>query len=239
MKIIFFSDIHGNKYVLPPLLNAIKKEKSDQIIFCGDIFGYYYYQNEIIDCFKKNNFITLLGNHDQYFLDILNENINIDNLINKYGNSYKDIKNKITKENVQFLKKLKPNYEFKADNYNIGVFHGSPDDPLEGRIYPDTKIEQAKNYEHYNYVILGHTHHKMEKKVQSTIILNPGSIGQQRDGKGCSYLILDTKKNKYEFKTIKFAINKLIQDIDIYDQGNSKLKEVLLRKASLKDNYSS
>lgn len=230
MKIIFFSDIHGNKYVLPQFLDAIKKEKPDQVIFCGDIFGYYYYQNEIIDIFKKNNFITLLGNHDQYFLDILKGNADIKYLIERYGNSYKKIQDKITKENIQFIKKLKPYYKFKIDGHNIGVFHGSPDDPLNGRVYPDTKIEQTKEYKKYEYVILGHTHHKMERKIGSTVVLNPGSIGQQRDGKGCSYLILNTNKNKYEFKTIEFNPNKLIKDIEFYDQNNDKLKEVLFRK---------
>lgn len=230
MKIIFFSDIHGNKYALTSFLKECKELKPDLIIFCGDVFGYYYYQNEIIDIFRKNSFITLLGNHDQYFLDILDGNIDSEHLISKYGNSYKDIKHKISDDNVNFIKTLKSKFELEIDGYKIGVFHGSPTDYLNGRIYPDTEINTIKDYTCYDYVILGHTHHKMEKKIGSTIILNPGSIGQQRDGKGCSYLVLDTKTGVYEFKLISFDIDKLIYDIDYYDQGNIKLKEVLFRK---------
>jgi len=229
MKIVFFSDIHGNKYVIPTFLREIKKENPDKIVFCGDIFGYYYYQNEIINFFRNSNFIVLLGNHEQYFLDLLNGLVDMDLLIKKYGNSYCNIQNKISLENVKFIESLKPQYEFKADGCNIAVFHGSPEDNLNGRIYPDTVIKNTEYYSNYDYVVLGHTHHKMERKVGKCIVLNPGSIGQQRDGKGCSYLVLDTASQKYYFKIINFPVEKLIKDIDFYDPENLYLKEVLRR----------
>ncbi|NMH70527.1 metallophosphoesterase family protein [Bacillus sp. RO3] len=230
MKIVFFSDIHGNKYVLPSFLKAMEKENPDYIIFCGDIFGYYYYQNEIINVFRDKKYITLLGNHDQYFLDIVYGHIDQQELIDKYGNSYYNIQSKITKDNISFIKNLKPYYELNLNDCNIGVFHGSPSNPLNGRVYPDTEITDVQEYKKYDYVILGHTHHKMARKLDSTIILNPGSIGQQRDGKGCSYLILDVSSSRYEFKTVDYEIEELIKDINQHDQGNPKLKEVLLRK---------
>lgn len=231
MKIVFFSDIHGNKYVLPQFLIEIKKEKPDSVVFCGDVFGYYYHQNEILNVFRQNKFVTLLGNHDQYFLDVLKNNNISRSLIEKYGNSYKDVKDKISKENIAFLEKLKPFYKFRLKSCKVAVFHGSIEDPLNGRVYPNTEIKNTMEYEEYDYVILGHTHHKMVKKIGTTTILNPGSIGQQRDGKGCSYLILDTDQNKYSFKKVEFPVEKLVKDIDRYDNGNLRLKEVLFRKS--------
>lgn len=229
MKIVFFSDIHGNKYVLPPFLQAIKEENADYVVFCGDIFGYYYHQNKIIDIFRQEGFITLLGNHDQFFLDILVGTADTKSLIEKYGNSYYNIVDRITEENIEFIKNLKPHYELNVEGYKIGIFHGSPDNPLNGRVYPDTEIVETKEYSKYDYVILGHTHHKLVKKIASTIVFNPGSIGQQRDGKGCSYLVLDVENGHYEFKNIDYDISLLIRDIDLIDNGSYKLKEVLLR----------
>mgnify|MGYP001195396067 FL=1 len=69
----------------------------------------------------------------------------------------------------------------------------------------------------------------MERKVGKCVVLNPGSIGQQRDEKGCSYLVLDTALQKYYFKIINFPVEKLIEDIDFYDPENLYLKEVLRR----------
>lgn len=230
MKVIFFSDIHGNKYALDSFLNNIANYKADKVIFCGDIFGYYYHQNDIINKFRNNNISCILGNHDKFFLDIVDGKLDENVLINKYGNTYKGIKDRIAKENIQFLRTLKKHLILKYNNINIGVFHGSPIKELDGRIYPDTEIEDTSKYECYDYVILGHTHHKMVKKIKNTTIINPGSLGQQRDGRGCSYVILDFNLNCFEFKTVEYNIETLVSDIDFFDKGNEKLKEVLFRK---------
>ena len=230
MRLAFFSDIHGNKYVLEPFLKSIEFEKIDQIIFCGDIFGYYYFQNEIMDVFRREGFITLLGNHDQYFLDILAGLVLEEELIDKYGNSYKNIAGRISDVNINYLQLLPRKHEIITENTGIGVFHGSPNDFLNGRVYQDTEIANAELYNKYDFVVLGHTHHKMVRKIGKTLILNPGSIGQQRDGKGCSYLILDTGSGEVAFKIIEYDVTKLIEDINVFDPRNNKLKEALLRK---------
>lgn len=231
MKIVFFSDIHGNKYVLRPFIESLKNDNPENVVFCGDIFGYYYHQNEIIDIFRQETFTVLLGNHDKNFLDIIDGKIDVSKLIHKYGNSYYNIEQRISDQNIEFLRKLKPCYEFQSDNCRIGVFHGSPYDYLMGRVYPDTEIIQEERYSKYDFVILGHTHHKMVRRVGPTTILNPGSIGQQRDGKGCSYLVLNTADKSYQFKTINYDVSKLVKDIELYDSGKDELKEVLFRRA--------
>lgn len=230
MKIAFFSDIHGNIYSFNSFLEDICNININKVIFCGDIFGYYYYCNDIINKIRENNFFSILGNHDKMFLDIIDKKIDEVSLINKYGNSYRNIVNKISISNIQYLRTLNTHFIFKCSNKKIAVFHGSPYNELDGRIYPDTKITNTELYEKYDYVILGHTHHKMVKKTNNTIILNPGSLGQQRDGKGTSYLILDLEKNNFEFRIVRYNVNDLIKDIDLFDYGNNSLKEVLLRK---------
>lgn len=230
MRIAFFSDIHGNKYVVNPFLESIKAEKVDKIIFCGDIFGYYYYQNEIIDMFRQQKFVVLLGNHDKNFLDIIEKRSNAQEFVEKYGNSYADIVKRISKENIAFLRTLKPYYEFQVGLFKIGVFHGSPYDNLCGRVYPDTEIIEKERYIKYDLVVLGHTHHKMVRYMENTLIINPGSIGQQRDGSGCSYVLFDTQDYSVRFNIVDYNIGLLISDIETLDRNNCKLKEVLLRK---------
>ena len=48
MRLIIFSDLHGNSYALDAFLSQIKEEPYDYLVFCGDIFGYYYDQHEIM-----------------------------------------------------------------------------------------------------------------------------------------------------------------------------------------------
>lgn len=231
MKLLFFSDIHGNQYALDEFLKNDQVKNADELIFCGDVFGYYYYQNEILDKFRNMQGLkAVLGNHDKMFLDVIDGKLDVDILVTRYGNTYKHNIEKISKKNIEFLRSLPHKLELNIDGCKIGVFHGSPSDPLNGRIYPDTDIIDIKNYLKYDFVILGHTHHRMVKKVMSTLVINPGSLGQQRDGKGCSALLLDLGNEKYDFITIQYNVNKLIRDVDLFDAGNLKLKEVLLRK---------
>ena len=69
----------------------------------------------------------------------------------------------------------------------------------------------------------------MARVFEDTIFLNPGSLGQQRDGRGCSYLILDTEKRNYTFHVVSYDISELEVNIDFHDPGNSKIKSVLRR----------
>lgn len=235
MKLIFFSDIHGNKYAFEAFLKQIENMRYDKVIFCGDVFGYYYFAEEIVQKMRARHFHCLLGNHDYMLLQAVAgkyDTEQIGNLIKRYGSVYGNIISKISDSTLEFLNKLKPYYEIKLDNANIGVFHGTPDNPLNGRLYPDTEILNQDIYKQYDYVILGHTHHKMVRRVVDTLIINPGSLGQQRDGKGCSYLLLDTVSGKYSFHVVEYNIRLLVEDIERYDDANERLIEVLWRNRS-------
>lgn len=64
-------------------------------------------------------------------------------------------------------------------------------------------------------------------------IVNPGSLGQQRDGKGCSYVIFDTRSCQLEFFSVEYDIASLKKEIDFYENDSDmirKLKEVLERR---------
>lgn len=231
MKICFFSDIHGNIYALNSFIEQSAKQDIDMFIFGGDFFGYYYYADECIGKIKNlPNCKCILGNHDQYFLDVLNGNLPESALIFRYGNSYMQIVSKISNENINFIKSLPSFIKIKADNMTMVFFHGAPDGSLTDRVYPDTDLNLI-NVSGYDVCFLGHTHHKMLRYKNNTMIINPGSAGQQRDGKGTSYVIYDTVRNYCEFYTFQYDVNKLLNDINLYDKNNIRLAEVLLRKA--------
>lgn len=232
MRICFFSDIHGNRYAFDAFLQDIRNENFDKMIFGGDFFGYYYDINYIITKVRELNIYSLLGNHDKMFLDILDNKISEDSLTEKYGSTYKGISERISIENKEYIRKLKSSCELDTNIGKIGFFHGSPSDPINGRVYPDTIITDTDKFKRYKIVMMGHTHHKMVREIDNTLLLNPGSLGQQRDGRGTSYLIYDTNKNNYEFKIVQYDVNVLIRNIDEKDNGNGRLKEVLLRKRS-------
>lgn len=231
MKILIFSDIHGNGYALDAFLDQINTNEYEKIIFCGDIFGYYYNQEYVIKCLKKiQNLVWIRGNHDQNFLDIYENRTQEEEYITKYGHSYYSVKEKYSDETFNVINSLPDSSELVLNEKRIGIFHGTPDNPSIGRLYPRDELLKNEKYCKYDYVILGHTHFQMNRKIENTIIINPGSLGQPRDGKGFSYAILDLGTNQLEFQKVEFELNKLFQDIDRNDKCLSKLKNVILRK---------
>ena len=236
MIICFFSDIHGNGYAFDSFLEEMERRKPDQIIFGGDFAGYYYDADRIISKMRELRFPCVLGNHDKMLLEVLDGKRDVTPLTVRYGSSYEWLVKKLSKENEQFLRRLPLYHEMKADGLKLGFFHGSPRDYQNDRIYPDTEITEDKDvalFEKYDYVFCGHTHHKLVKQVGKTMLINPGSAGQQRDGKGTSYVLFDTEKKEWEICSFPYDIERLEQDIDRLEkeEGKKKLKEVLRREA--------
>ena len=82
MIIIAFSDVHGNSDALEVFLNEIKHEKYDKIVFCGDIFGYYYNQIKVINLLQGiKDLLWIKGNHDDYFLKLYEGKMNEESCI--------------------------------------------------------------------------------------------------------------------------------------------------------------
>lgn len=233
MKIVFFSDVHGNQYAFEAFQKDMDYLKPDKVVFLGDVFGYYYGQEIILASLRTLGYDCLMGNHDKMFLNMLEGKENMEHLCERYGSSYRRNIGLISQENIHFLQGLSSNWECCCDGMKMAAFHGSPEDSLNGRVYPDTKIENESIYSAFNYVFLGHTHHKMIRKIAGAQVVNPGSIGQQRDGKGCSYCIFDTITGQLDTKTIQYPIQLLIDDIQKNDSKNTRLIEVLVRNSEM------
>lgn len=226
MRCVVFSDIHGNVAALKSMLQQLKKEKADLYIFCGDVVGYFFHQKEVIkylQCLPR--LCAVMGNHDFYYLNSLASEEKRQFYNEKYGKSYL---NTLSDREVDFLKNLPEVVELHLENKKILVTHGSPERHLEGRVYPDTVVDELF-YHPYDFVILGHTHYQMYRRLDKTVLLNPGSLGQPRDGKGYSYCILDTKTGKCRFQTVDIDQAALVWEL-VEAKENKKLVQYLKGK---------
>lgn len=230
MKLVVFSDIHGNSYALDAFLKKIKTISYDYLVFCGDIFGYYYNQKEIIRKLSEmDGLIWLKGNHDAYFLEIYQRNVNAEYYIEQYGHSYDDIRKRYNKEEAALIGAHESKYILNGNDLRIGIFHGTPEDDLEGRLYPDKPVLNPEEYQQYDIVILGHTHCRMVRWEGNTLVVNSGSLGQPRDGNGYGFAVVDAGSRQVEFLNVEIEQALLYEQIDRYDPQLKKLKEVLER----------
>lgn len=232
MKLIVFSDIHGNSYALNGFLEQIRGWEYDFLVFCGDIFGYYYNQKEILETLSSmDRLIWLRGNHDGYFLKLYGGREPEAPYIERYGHSYSKLAQRFSREEAKLVASRRASYEAEWNGQKVGIFHGTPRDHSEGRLYPDTPITDWEEYQKYGIVILGHTHCRMLRSVGKTLIVNPGSLGQPRDGKGYSFAVVDTDTKSVAFEAVQISCAPLYRQIEEFDPYLKKLKEVLERRA--------
>lgn len=224
MRLTVFSDIHGNEAVLRKMLEKERHRSDSQMVFCGDICGYYYHAEECMRLLSSiPNLIMVRGNHDQYYLEAFEDVKKTEYLVSKYGSSYR-VK---TKRLCSFIEHIPLKQVIRCNGRIFHIQHGAPDNLLEGRLYPDTALPMVSE----SCVFLtGHTHYRMVRKAGNALWVNPGSLGQPRDGKGFSYCVIDTDNMEIEFCTIEMDISGLLTEVRANDPENKYLEEILYRK---------
>ena len=66
MKILLYSDVHGNKDVLERLYASPDYKTSDLRVFLGDAVMLGPYPNECLEMLFSSGDVFLMGNHDSY-----------------------------------------------------------------------------------------------------------------------------------------------------------------------------
>lgn len=194
MKIVVFSDVHGN---IEPLQKMIDLEKdTDLFISLGDIVNYGPYSNECVELIEAlPNVIKIRGNHEEAFLSgHYNGTHEISNAF--FNTVYPSFnKNDAIRDYVQ---------DYQA--FDFLFVHTI----FDQYIYNDSDVLFDQNY------MIGHSHRQYLIENGKYQIYNPGSIGQNRINieKG-QYLVYYPDSSEVEFKTIDYDFNKLIQEMKI------------------------
>ena len=171
MKMAIISDIHGNYPALCAVLEQVKKMSCSLIISLGDIAGYYCMLNECIDICRRNGVINILGNHDHYLINGVECMRSMTaNVCLKYQ------KGIILPENLEWLRASILEYRM----HHYWFVHGGWSDLLEQ--YVDSIDFTRFSDCGATLLASGHTHIQTIQKNDGITYINPGSVGQPRDG---------------------------------------------------------
>jgi protein phosphatase len=207
MKILLISDLHSNLEALSAILDNVK---FDQAICLGDLVDYGPDPLAVIDWVRSNRIPTIRGNHDNAVA------LHVDC---GCGYKYKHLSEatreytwqQITEKEEEFLLSLPLSLDFELDGLKIKAIHGSPESFFD-YIFPDTPADQVEPKMtdiSCDYLIAGHTHVPMIRKLSHATMLNPGSAGQPRDGDWrASCMVLDTGTQKPEIVRLEYDIEK-------------------------------
>ncbi|MFQ6123495.1 MAG: metallophosphoesterase family protein [Candidatus Heimdallarchaeota archaeon] len=181
------SDIHSNIYALDAVLRHL--EDVDILITCGDTVGYGANPNEVIERLKEYSILNILGNHD--VCSVLKEPTR---LVSHAAMTALWTGDQLEKVHKRYLQQLSFMQWLQVEDIEILTVHGSFKEPLTEYIYPylpEFYFSQLLADAESDLVILGHTHIPFQIKVNKGVVINPGSVGQPRDGDPkASYVIL-------------------------------------------------
>lgn len=225
MRYVVCSDLHGNLSALEQMLMQTKTQHIDRYLFCGDIFGYFYQQKEIIRLLREERFLCIMGNHDAMYLDALTDVDKRQRLVERYGSSYLL---ELGEQELAWLRALPKKRCIEEENARLLMVHGSVNDHLDGRIYPDTPLGEQTAVQ-ADYLLFGHTHYRLLRNVDGMTYLNAGSLGQPRDGQGCSYAILDTMWKSVDFFKVNVDKESLTEAVQ-QERNSTTNRDYLLRK---------
>lgn len=208
MKVAVISDIHSNVYALEPVLKDIKSQGIEQLIILGDFFGYYPWALETYSLLDNCNIVGIIkGNHDI----LLEEEITITDTMPLYYqlamlNRKELLQN--APEAISWIKGLSCEETITLNGRTIEMYHGSPDDPINGRYYPNNEETYTWFPQEKGILLLGHTHYPLLKELMNGgVVFNPGSVGQPRDGiASSSYGVIDFKRNKFVHRRVKYDV---------------------------------
>ncbi len=219
------SDIHGNFEAFSVVLDYLNSKNISNYIICGDIIGYGPQPEECIKAVREieNKAKIVLGNHDAVIagkMDI------------KWFNEY-------AKKAIEITLKLADNDTLnwfssiaeKIELNDIFIVHGSPKSPLKEYLLSEhqynTNLEIVKNF---RVVFYGHTHipmvfykegdkvlgdfidpfEKIRINETSTFFINPGSVGQPRDGNSmASFGLYDDERKVFELVRVPYDVKKV------------------------------
>jgi predicted phosphodiesterase len=223
MRYLILSDIHANLTALDAALAAAKGHWGKAICL-GDIVGYGPDPNEVIDRIREIDALTIRGNHDKAGSGIANADD-----FNPVARSVALwTRSQLRPENREYLEKL-PTGPVTINGFSL--VHGAFRDEDEYVFAPAQALDSLLDAPS-PVTFFGHTHLQggftlSEEKVgvlhfkppgengfaslkieaDVTYLLNPGSIGQPRDGDTRSaFAISDLDNNQVEFWRVPYDI---------------------------------
>lgn len=178
MRVLVISDIHGNRAAL----EAVATTRHDAVICLGDIVGYGPEPAACTQWVQRHAGWTVQGNHDRAIGEGVPPRCRPDfawlaEAVTPWTRS------QLAPDDLTFLAGLPRWTVHVLDGVRVACVHARPSDPLYGYLSPDREV-WARELEGViaDLVLVGHTHLPLDFRIGRQRLINPGSVGQPKDG---------------------------------------------------------
>jgi putative phosphoesterase len=179
VKIGIVSDVHCNRPGLTKALEILGDV--DELVCLGDSIYEYRFSNEVLQILKDREAHTILGNHEEGFLGPQGDRARRASWIDH--------------SLLQWLAERPKRLELNFGGKKILIVHSTPWEPRGAYVYPHSSLLERFGEVEADFVLYGHTHHQLVRRVGKVLVINPGSAGEARDqgnGRQLSCATLDT-----------------------------------------------
>ena len=226
MRVAVISDIHANLPALEAVLGALDAESIDEVWCLGDLVGYGPHPNEVVALVRSRAAVCLAGNHD---LGVLGT-IELEDFGGEAAEAALWTRGVLGEDSRAFLAALEP----KGVRAGIGLYHGSPRDPIWEYVLDGWTAERSLEAAPERHVLVGHSHVALQISIEADgtqagglapadtelevgearRLLNPGSVGQPRDGDPrAAWLVIDTESGRATFRRTAYTIGRTQADV--------------------------
>ncbi len=226
MRVAVFSDVHGNLHALEAVLAAISDDAPDAVWSLGDVVGYGPRPNECCARVAERADLCLVGNHDLVVLGRLD----VAEFSHDAAESARWTAAVLSDESRRFLEPLGS----EANREGVELYHASARDPVWEYVLTAEAALVSLALTEAPLVLVGHSHVALalslvDERLDGGVapggadldlhaaerwLLNPGSVGQPRDGDPrAAWLLLDVQRWTGEWRRVEYAIDDAAQAI--------------------------
>lgn len=217
MEIGLISDVHGNQ----PALDAVLADMTDvdQIYHCGDAVGYNPYPQRVLETFADEEISSIQGNHDRKISTDIDAMGAATEPGNRSDSEFQPSElarvagiwthKRLNAEEKKYLAALPE--EVTIEDGTVKLVHGKPGDP-DCRLYPEDYGSHLFGDE--SILVHGHTHIQHAERCDGQLLVNPGSVGQPRDGDPrAAYAIIDLETTTVTLHRVPYPVDEVVDKI--------------------------
>ena len=222
LLVAVLSDVHSNQPALETAFTAIDEAGVEEIWCLGDVVGYGAQPDACADLIQERCDVCLVGNHDLAVLG----GLDVSSFSETAAAAVEWTRDNSSPATLEFLRSLEP----AGAREGIGLFHASPRDPIWEYVLSIEQAEAGLDAQEQRIGLIGHSHISLfftradgakageaqgaqagegaRLSLESgKWLLNPGSIGQPRDGDPrAAWMELDTEALTVQFHRVAYDV---------------------------------
>jgi predicted phosphodiesterase len=205
MRVAIVADVHGNRHAFEQVLDAVEAAGAEELWCLGDLVGYGAEPDACVELARRHAAVCLAGNHDL----AARGDLPFDQFTRGAELAIRWTSETIAPDSLDYLAGLVP---LKLDE-TVGLYHASPRDPVWEYVTSSLQAELCLDRLEHRVACIGHSHVALAYSRTTGVpasgdtcpdgtvldlhtgewLLNPGSVGQPRDGDPrAAWLLLDT-----------------------------------------------